>query len=115
MMWLRTALGWLGLPSWLLPVVLVSACLSALGAAYLKGRMDSAANCREAQLRAELAALQRDRDAAKEAERASDQMAEALAAANQKLQQEVDVYEKSLALRPDARCRLDDDDLRRLR
>lgn len=114
---IRSILGWFGLavPPWLLPVVIVGAFLASVGAAYVKGRVDSTANCREAALQAEIAALERDRDAARSAEAESDDMASALAAANEKLQQEVDAYAKDLELRPDSRCALTPDDIRRLR
>lgn len=117
MSWVRSILGWFGLalPPWLLPVAIAGALVASLGAAYVKGRVDSSANCREASLKAEIAQLERDRDAAKEAEADSDNMAAALAAANQKLQDEVDAYVRDLALRPDGRCALTGDDVRRLR
>lgn len=117
MSWLRSILSWFGLalPPWLLPAVIAGAFLAAVGTAYVKGRVDSSANCRAAALEAEIATLKRDRDAALAAEAESDDMAAALATANEKLQQEVDAYAKDLELRPDSRCALTPDDLRRLR
>jgi len=114
---IRSILGWFGLalPSWLLPAVIAGAIIASLGAAYVKGRSDAAANCREAALAAEIAILKRDRDIARSAEAESDSMAAALAAANQKLQDEVDAYARDLALRPDSRCVLTPDDLKRVR
>jgi hypothetical protein len=106
--WLRAVLAWFGLalPPWLLPNVIAGAFVASLGTAYVKGRVDASTNCRAAALAAENAQLKRDRDEAISAERHSDNLAAALAAANQKLQQENDAYGKELELRPDIRARM---------
>ncbi|MEN6306070.1 MAG: hypothetical protein ABFD96_25315 [Armatimonadia bacterium] len=114
MSWLRIVLGWLGLPTWILPVVLLAAAASVVGAAYLKGRMDSAGNCREAQLQAELATLQRDMAALKAADQIEAMLNADLEAERQKLEKEVADYEAALAARPDSACRLTPDDVGRL-
>ena len=105
-------LAWLGLPSSLFPLILAGAASVALTFAYLKGYNNASAKCQEATLRTQIASLQRDIKAAKDAERRE---AEEVA----KLQKLADDYEAALAAyeielenKPDEKCTLSDDDLR---
>lgn len=89
--------------------------LIALGGVYLAGRRDQARKAEIAALEAKLATATADlqismalADIAQDEIRASEQAA----AANQ---DKIDDYEKALAERPDARCALGADDVRRLR
>ncbi len=122
MKWLGSLFGWLfglvglALPGWLLPVVLIASVLTALGGAYVKGRLDASSNCREAQVRAELASLKRDRDAALAAEMTSTAMNEAIKKQNAELEGGIAAYEIELSSRPpDTRCAHTPDDIRGLR
>lgn len=115
---IRTVLSWFGLapPPWLLPVVMIAAFVLACFTSYIYGRWDGAAKCEAAQLRAELASMKRDKEAAEEAQRTADAIAKALAATNTKLQQEANAYEAELATRPEnSACRLNSNDVERLR
>ncbi|OCC05282.1 hypothetical protein BA190_10285 [Labrys sp. WJW] len=89
--------------------------LLALGGVYLAGRHDQARKAEIAALEAKLAIKTADlqismalADIAQDEIRASEQAA----AANQ---DKIDDYEKALAERPDTRCALGADDVRRLR
>lgn len=106
-----------GIPAWL-PWALLAGLVSMggiAGAAYIKGRSDANANCREAELRSEIEALKRDIAIQKDADAFEDSAARQSDADRAKLEQEIADYEKELASRPaDARCDLTDDDVRRL-
>lgn len=106
-------LTWVGLPSWLAPVLIAGFIATGMGGAYIKGRLDSASNCREAALRAELQAKERDRAIAIAiSEQAVKKTAE-LAAEVNKREEEVVRYEAELQKR-DARCDLTPDDIKSL-
>jgi hypothetical protein len=81
---------------------------------YEKGRADVEAKVREAALKSEVAALQRDRDIAKAAEADAAQRAQALAEEAAQRDKEIAVYAEELKARPD-RCDLTPADLNRLR
>lgn len=81
------------------------------GWAYLKGRSDCAAVHAVERLEAELAEVQRQRDAARRVADAERLRAEARARDLDAITERVDAYEEILARRePDAACRLDGDD-----
>lgn len=114
MTWLLRILTWVGLPSWVAPLLIVVNITGALGGAYVKGRMDSSANCRERELLAEIAAMKRDQ---KITELANNNLAvyvDQLEDDAEKTDQKVAKYEEELAKRPD-RCALTPDDVNRLR
>jgi hypothetical protein len=96
-------------------VALIVAGLLACGGSYLYGRHDQARLDNVAALEAKLAAAKADIEISNalagiaEDERRA---AERAVAANQ---DRIDDYEKALALRPNPRCSLDADDVRRLR
>jgi hypothetical protein len=83
--------------------------------AYFKGRADANANCREADLRAELATLKRDLAAWRAADEVENMLQRDLEAERKQLQERVSEYELELANRPDSRCVLDQRDVDRLR
>lgn len=115
---IKWVLSWFGLapPPWLLPVVICGAFVLGCFSSYIYGRMDGASKCEAEQLRAELASMKRDKEAAEEAQRTADAIAKALAATNTKLQQEANAYEAELATRPESSaCRLNSHDVERLR
>lgn len=107
-------LALVGLPPWFAPVLIAAVIASGLGGAYLKGRIDAAATCREAALEAQIKAMERDRDAAKAAEAEATRRAQALALEADKRAKEVASYEEELRKRPD-RCDLTPRDLDWLR
>lgn len=103
-----------GLPSWVAPVVILGLIGSGLGGAYMKGRWDASSACREASVRAELEAVKRDLDAAKQAGELSAKQIADLSAAAQQREEEIATYEAELKARPD-RCDLSPSDVERLR
>ncbi len=100
--------------SWriVLPIVVV---VVVYAGGYYKGHQAASANCRAAQLQAELDSVRRDVAAAKEAQAAEAAAAAELTAENEKMRQEIDDYEAQIAANPDSACPLSDDELRRLR
>lgn len=105
----------LGLSPWLLLAILVGVG-SVLSGSYLKGRSDANANCRAAELQAQVEALQRELDIKTEADKFEAAAREELEADNAALDIEVDLYVNELAKRPpDGRCDLGSDDIERLR
>lgn len=107
-------LAWLGLPSWVAPLAIAGLAASAIGGAYIKGRVDSSANCRERELQAQIASMERDKSMAEQAaERARNQVRR-LEEAAKRDDEEIARYEEELRKRPD-RCDLTNDDVNRLR
>jgi septal ring factor EnvC (AmiA/AmiB activator) len=107
-------LAWLGLPSSLFPLILAGAASVALTFAYLKGYNNASAKCQEATLRTQIASLQRDIKAAKDAERLEAEEVAKLAKLLDDYEAEIAAYEIELDRRPDANCSLNDDDIKRL-
>jgi hypothetical protein len=101
-----------GLPSWLLPLIIAGAIAGFGGWAYLEGR--SAANARHelANEKAKNVTQAYDLKAAKEAATYDDQQRIDLESDMAARDMEITEYETRLAKRPDARCSLDDDDVR---
>jgi hypothetical protein len=85
------------------------------GVAYVKGYNNARLQCREAELQAELDTLKRDLAAWKAADAVEAMLEADLAAERKSLEEKVAEYELELQSRPDARCSLTDDDVRRLR
>ena len=86
-----------------------------LAGAYIKGHSDASAKCHDAQLRAEIASLQRDMAAWKAADAVDKMLQDELERQSADLQQKVQDYEAELSKRPDNRCGLSPDDIGRLR
>lgn len=107
-------LAWLGLPSWVAPLLIIGLITSALGGSYMRGRMDSSANCREKELLAQIAAMERDRKIADLATTNLAAYVKQLEDEAIKMDQEVSKYEEELKSRAD-RCALTPDDVNRLR
>jgi hypothetical protein len=112
-MWLLRVLAWVGLPSWVAPLLIAGAIAAALGGAYIKGRMDSAANCRERELAAVIASMERDRQIALEADRKAKELIKRLEEQAKKDDEEIAKYAEELRSRPD-RCDLTPGDVNRL-
>lgn len=110
--WLSRLLAVLGIPTWV-PVVLLAGAL-AVGGAYVKGRMDGATRCHDAELRAVIASMQRDLTAQSQAQELEASQQAALEAQRQQLEEQVKDYEAALKIRPAAACALTDDDIGRL-
>jgi septal ring factor EnvC (AmiA/AmiB activator) len=103
-----------GLPSWMAPLFIAFFMATVVSGAYVKGRLDSASGCRERELQAKIAAMERDIRIASQAEtRAKDQIKRLEAEAKQHDEQ-VNEYEEELRKRPD-RCDLTPADVNRLR
>lgn len=83
--------------------------------AYWKGYSTAAGNCRDAELRAQIAAMERDLAAWKAADDVEKLLQQELNEQNADLQDKVKEYELELAQRPDAKCALDAHDIERLR
>lgn len=101
----------------LMPYLLLAgiAAFLAFGtSAYIKGRADANANCRAAELQAEVDRLKRDMNAWKAADAIEKMLDADLEAERDELEQKVVDYELELLARPDSRCVLNDDDLRML-
>lgn len=107
-------LAWMGLPSWVAPLFIFTLVTSAIGGAYVKGRMDSAAACREKELAGIIAAMERDRQIAVEADQKAKAEIARLEQAAKDAEEEVVRYEQELLKRAD-RCALTPDDVNRLR
>lgn len=108
-------MAWLGLPSWVLPVLLAGAASIALTFAYMKGYSTASAKCEAASLRVKIESLERDIRNAKEAERLEAEELAKLQKLTDDLEAEVAAYEIELASKPDNRCSLDQSDIDRLR
>ena len=103
-----------GLPTWMAPLFIAFLAATAVSGAYVKGRLDSASNCRERELQAKIAAMERDIRIASQAEtKAKDQIKRLEEEARQHDEQ-VSKYEEELRKRPD-RCDLTPSDVNRLR
>lgn len=113
MTWLLRILAWVGLPSWVAPLLIVGLVASALGGAYLKGRMDSSAVCRERELRAVIAAMERDQKIASDAAKRSAETIRNLEEAAKRDDEEIAKYAEELKKRPD-RCDITPADTDRL-
>lgn len=110
--WLARLLAFLGIPTWV-PLAGLAGVI-AMGGAYVKGRMDAAQNCRDAELKAVIASMQRDIAAADQAKQLEASQQAELEADRQRLQKEVADYETALAMRPEPACTLGPDDIDRL-
>lgn len=110
--WVARLLAFLGIPTWI-PLAGLAGVI-AMGGAYVKGRMDAAQNCREAELRAVIASMQRDIAAGEQARSLEAAQTAELEAQRQKLEQEVAAYETALKTRPEPGCSLTADDVRAL-
>ncbi len=82
--------------------------------AYWKGYSTAAGNCRDAELRAQIAAMERDLAAWKAADDVEKLLQQELNEQNADLQDKVKQYELELQNKPDAACRLDGRDIERL-
>ena len=102
----------MGIPTWL-PVAGIAGLLALTGA-YWKGHWDAAQNCREAELRAKIASLERDISAEKDARSLEAAQLLELEGQRQQLAKEIADYEAALRTRPEPRCTLTDDDIGRL-
>lgn len=105
-------LTFLGIPKWL-PAAGIAGGLALTGA-YWKGHSDAAGACREAELRAQIAALARDVAAAEAAHRLEAAQTKELEAQRQQLAKEVADYEAALKDRPEPNCTLSPHDVRSL-
>lgn len=105
---------WLGLPSWVAPLAIVAIVSSGIGGAYIKGRVDSSANCREAELLARIASMERDKSISEKAAQIAQGNLKILEEEAKKQDQEIAKYEAELRNRPD-KCGLTGDDVNRLR
>ena len=107
-------LAWVGLPSWVAPLLIVGIITSALGGAYIKGRADSAAKCREKELLAQIASMKRESEINEMANNNLAAYVKELESEAQKNAEEVAKYAEELRTRSD-RCDLTPDDVNRLR
>ena len=107
-------LAWLGLPSWVLPLIGVGLVSVALSFAYLKGYSAAAGKCEAASLRVQLAGMQRDIDAMREADRIEAIETAKLDALLADMEAEIAGYEIELEAKPDNKCALTPDDVKRL-
>jgi hypothetical protein len=71
---------------------------------YIKGRMDASAKCHDAELRVQIATMQRDMAAWQSADKIEKMLQHDIERDNADLQQKVQDYETDLAKRPDNRC-----------
>lgn len=94
---------------WLISMALGAAVL---GGVWLHGYRTAADSCEAEQLRAALAAAQRDLSVSRAAAEDATRRAAILDETLQANQERLDDYETALAARPDARCALTGDDLR---
>jgi len=92
----------------------VAAFLAFGTSAYIKGRADANASCRAAELQAEVDRLKRDMNAWKAADAVEKMLDADLEAERQELERKVADYELELLARPDGRCTLGADDVKRL-
>lgn len=113
--WVLRIFGMFGIPSWVLPAVVAGFFMSALGAAYVKGRIDASANCHEAELQGRIATLEADLAAQRIAAEFEANQRRYLETQKQKAEQEIADYEKDLQSRSRAVCNLDAADVKRLR
>lgn len=107
-------LAWVGLPSWVAPLFILAVITGSLGGAYIKGRLDSSANCHERELKAIIASMQRDRQAAIEADKKAKAQIKNMEQEAKRADEEIAKYEEELRNRPDS-CSLTVDDVNRLR
>lgn len=112
-MWLLRVLAWVGLPSWVAPLLIAGAVVGALGGAYIKGRMDSAASCRERELLAVVASMERDKRIAELADQEAKKVIHKLEEEARKDNEEIAKYAEELRGRPD-KCSLTPSDVNRV-
>lgn len=106
-----------GLLSWLLFNRYTAAGAIALGllaGAYWKGYSVASAKCQDAELKAEIAAMQRDFAAWRAADQIETILQQQIEAERNDLQDKVAKYETELGSRTDGRCSLNDRDVRSL-
>lgn len=103
---------WFAIPSFLR---WLAACLLACVLAYGFGRWDGRKVCNTAKLEAQLKAAQFDLDTQRELSDLAWSQTQKQEQRSKALNDKVAEYEKELAKRPNPACRLDDDDVRRLR
>ena len=94
-------------------MLIVGMIAGALGGAYFKGRMDSTASCREKELKAVIASMERDRKIALDADKRSKDTIQKLEENARKDDEEIAKYAEELKSRPD-RCDLTPDDVDRM-
>lgn len=104
----------MGLPSWVAPLLIAGVIAGLLGGAYVKGRMDSAASCRERELQAVIASMERDKRIADAADQKSKEAIRRLEEEALKDEQEIAKYAEELKSRPDG-CSLTPSDVNRMR
>mgnify|MGYP006921314829 CR=1 FL=1 len=81
---------------------------------YTYGKSVARGECHDAQLRAQIASMQRDISAAQQASEVERAQSNALIVQRQQLESQVKDYEAALKSRPDPACTLSDDDVRAL-
>lgn len=113
MTWLLKLMAVVGLPSWVAPLLIIGIITGALGGAYVKGRMDASASCRERELQAVIASMERDKRISDVADQKSKEMIRKLQEQAQKDDEEIERYAEELKKRPD-RCDLTAPDVNRL-
>ena len=114
MTFLLRILGWMGLPSWVAPLLIVGVIAGSLGGAYFKGRMDSSAICKERELQSVIASMERDKKIAAVADQKSKEVIRKLEEDANKDALEIAKYAEELKSRPD-RCDLTPLDVNRMR
>jgi hypothetical protein len=108
------------MPAFLMPLLVNRYTIGAviglglLLGAYWKGHSTAAQNCRDAELRAQIATMQRDMAAWRAADDIEKLLQSELETQRNDLQDRVKQYEIELAQRPNGKCALDDRDIRNL-
>lgn len=108
--WLLASVG---LPPWTMYAIVAGLAALVVTGAYIKGRMDSSANCREASLQRTIDAMKRDVAMQQAADLAEEMLLKKLEAENKSLETELQEYVD--ALDNSGNCSLDDNDVTRLR
>jgi hypothetical protein len=109
------------MPAFLLPLLVNRYTIGAviglglLLGAYWKGYSAASQNCRDAELRAQIATMQRDMAAWRAADDIEKLLQSELETQRNDLQDRVKQYEIELAQRPDGKCALDQRDIDGLR
>jgi hypothetical protein len=108
-------LSMLGLPTWVGPAIIVALIAAGMGGAYVKGRMDSSANCREAALQVQIAGMKRDIAMQEAADLVESRILEKLRTENAELDKLLEQYSEELLNAQTDGCDLNDSDVDRLR
>lgn len=96
-------------------LAVAAAVLALFGTGYWKGHSAATARCHEAELRAEIAAMKRDRDVAAHADATEQKLNDEAARQAATREQELESYVDTLRRQKDCRRTLDGDDVDRLR